>query len=299
MKSIFSLSRKPWSFTILILLAWIFSIILISNLLFFVLNLDHISQIPQPWPPILSHILAIFVIAPFVLGFSGKKFSYRDFLSEIRLTRMKPILQLFLLGLTCYLIIALSQAAGVLVFRLSQGQSIDWSFIRYTFVLTRELPPQSDSWFQSIPSIFEEITFRGLVLAIFLRFYSKSKAILFSSIVFGLMHILTIADGRPPVWSAGQVLWAAILGIFYGYVTIKSNSLLPAMMVHYLSNLFVSAINGYIQNNAAVALQAIYGVIFTFGIVPSLLMILWTRFFANRWLISQKKEIKKTDEQTA
>jgi membrane protease YdiL (CAAX protease family) len=198
------------------------------------------------------------------------------------------------LGLTCYLIIALSQATGVLVYRLSQGQSIDGSFIRYAFVLTRELPPQSDSWLQSIPSIFEEITFRGLVLAIFLRFYSKSKAILFSSIMFGLMHILTIADGRPPVWSAGQVLWAAILGIFYGYVTIKSNSLLPAMMVHYLGNLFVSAINGYIQNNAAIAVQAIYGVIFTFGIVPSLLMILWTRFFANRWLISQNEDIEKT-----
>jgi membrane protease YdiL (CAAX protease family) len=207
---------------------------------------------------------------------------------------MKPFIQLFLLGLTCYLIMALSQAAGVLVYRLSQGQSIDGSFIRYAFVLTRELPPYSDSWLQSIPSIFEEITFRGLVLAMFLRFYSKSKAILFSSIIFGLMHILTILDGRPPVWTAGQVLWAAILGLFYSYVTIKSNSLLPAIMVHYLSNLFVAAINAYLQNNASIPIQAIYGVIFTFGIVPSFLMILWTRFFANRWLINQKTEIDQT-----
>lgn len=290
MKSIFSLSRNPWSFTALFIMAWLFSTILISNLLFLALNLDHISQIPQPWPTILSHILTIFFIAPFILGYSGKKFSYQAFLSEIHLSRMKPLLQLILLGLTCYLILALSQAAGVLVYRLLQGQSIDWSFIRYTFVLTRELPPHSDSWLQSIPSIFEEITFRGLVLAIFLRFYSKSKAILFSAIMFGVMHILTILDGRPPVWSAGQVLWAAILGLFYGYVTIKSNSLLPAMMVHYLGNLFVGTINAYLQNNASIAVQAIYGVIFTFGIIPSLLMILWTRLFANRWFISQKQE---------
>lgn len=162
MKSIFSLSRKPWSFTVLFLLSWIISNLLISILLFIALHVNHPSQIPSPWVPVLSHILTIFFIAPFILGFSGKQFSYREFLSEIRLTRMKPFIQLFLLGLTCYLIMALSQAAGVLVYRFSQGQSVGWSFMRYAFVLSRELPPHSDSWLQSIPSIFEEITFRGV-----------------------------------------------------------------------------------------------------------------------------------------
>jgi membrane protease YdiL (CAAX protease family) len=82
-------------------------------------------------------------------------------------------------------------------------------------------------------------------------------------------------------------VWAAILGLFYGYVTLKTGSLLPAMIVHYLGNLFVSATNAYIQANASIQAVAVYGVVFTFGIIPTILMILWTRLF-TRWPILQK-----------
>jgi membrane protease YdiL (CAAX protease family) len=97
-----------------------------------------------------------------------------------------------------------------------------------------------------------------------------------------------VLDGHPPVWTAGQVIWAAILGIFYGYVTLKTGSLLPAMLVYYLANLFVSAINANTQANASTQAVAVYGIVFTFGIIPTILMILWTRFLTTRWLIFQK-----------
>lgn len=93
-------------------------------------------------------------------------------------------------------------------------------------------------------------------------------------------------DGNP-VLTAGQVVWAATLGLFYGYVTLKTGSLLPAMIVHYLGNLFISAINGYVQANASIQAVAVYGVVFTFGIIPTILMMLWTRLF-TRWPILQK-----------
>ena len=176
----------------------------------------------------------------------------------------------------------------MLVYRLTQSLPVDWTFIRSSFVLANELPPQSASWLFSVISIFEEITWRGVVLAMFLRFYNQPKAIIFSAIGFGLIHVLTLLDGRPLAWTAGQVVWAAILGLFYGYVTIKSDSLLPAMIVHYLGNLFIAAINAYIQNNASVPVQAVYGVVFTLGIIPTILMILWTRLFTTRWPIIQK-----------
>jgi membrane protease YdiL (CAAX protease family) len=288
MKSIFSLSKRPWLFTFLFMLSWIVVNILISISLILIFRLNSAAEIPSPWVPVLSHILTIFIVAPFVLGFPGKSHTYAVFLSEIRLTRMQPLLSLILLGLSCYLILALSQAAGVLVYRLTQGLSVDWSFIRGSFVLTNELPPNSTSWLQSLPSIFEEISWRGVVLALFLRFYNQPKAILFSALCFGLMHILTLLDGRPLAWTAGQVVWAAILGIFYGYVTLKSGSLLPAMMVHYLGNLLIAAINAYIQTNASIPAQAVYGVVFSFGVVPTILMMLWTRQFTTWWPILQK-----------
>jgi membrane protease YdiL (CAAX protease family) len=83
--------------------------------------------------------------------------------------------------------------------------------------------------------------------------------------------------------SLAHALWAAILGLFYGYVVLKSNSLLPAMLVHWLGNTFVYAFTRYIQLNASVTANAIYGVIITMGIVPTMLMILWVRFVVVRW----------------
>jgi membrane protease YdiL (CAAX protease family) len=288
MKSIFSLNRRPWLFTFLLTLLGVICYILVLIALSWMLQLmKDFTQVSPAWATLLAHILTVFIVAPFVLGFPGKEQTYSEYLSEIRLTQMQPLLRLILLGLSCYLIMALSQAAGVLVYRLTQGLPVDGSFIRSSFVLANELPPHSISWLISIPSILEEVVWRGVILAAFLRVYNQPKAILFSALCFGLWHILSLLDGQP-VLTAGQVVWAAILGLFYGYVTLKTGSLLPAIMVHYLGNLFVSATNAYIQANASIQAVAVYGVVFTFGILPTMLMILWARLFTTRWPILQK-----------
>ena len=288
MKTIFSLNRKPWLFTFLIILFELICYILILITLTLVLKLlKDVTQIPPSWPTLLSHMLIVFVVAPFLLGFPEKGQTYRDYLFEIRFTNMQPLLLLILLGLSCYLIMALSQAIGVLIFRLTQGLVVDWSFIRSSFVFANELPPRSTSWLISIPSIFEEVVWRGVILAAFLRVYHRPKAILISAVCFGLWHILSLTGGNPFL-TAGEIVWAAILGLFYGYVTIKTNSLLPAMIVHYLGNLFVSATNTYIQANASVQAVVFYGIMFTFGIIPTILMILWARLFTSRLYMGNK-----------
>jgi membrane protease YdiL (CAAX protease family) len=232
---------------------------------------------------LLGNLLLLFIVVPFILGFPKRSHPYETYLSEIRLIHAKPLFRLILLGVTCYIILAVCMVAGVLVYRLTHGLSVNISFLRYSFVLSNELPPHSMGWFYSLPSILEEIAFRGVILAMFLRFYNQPKAILFSSLGFGVTHLGNLLDGGDPMWVAGEVVWAAILGLFYGYVTLKTNSLLPAMIVHYLSNLFVSVLNAYIQTNATIPEQALYGIIFTFGAVPTILMILWVRGYTS-WL---------------
>ena len=98
------------------------------------------------------------------------------------------------------------------------------------------------------------------------------------------MHLLNLAMGRDLVWVIGQVIWAFTIGLFYGYVFVKTRSLLPSMIVHYLGNVFISSLAGYIQSRASIEIQALYGVVFSFGVVPVTLMILWARFFISRWL---------------
>ena len=172
-----------------------------------------------------------------------------------------------------------------------EGKDITGEFIRSVLDITNELPPQSWSILTSLPSMFEEVAFRGVLLTFFLVKYSKSKSIVFSSLAFGIIHIFNIFSGRDPVWVSGQVIWAFILGVFYGYLFIKTGSLLPVMFFHYLGNVFVGSLSGYIQETASVAIQALYGVIFTFGLIPVILMILWIRFFSARWPFEGESEI--------
>ena len=132
-----------------------------------------------------------------------------------------------MLGISCYLILALSQVAGVLIYRLTQGQQIDVSFFRSAFILANELPPRSMSWLYSLPPTLEEVAFRGVILALFLRFHNQPKAVLFSALGFGVIHLGNLLSGGDPVLTAGQAIWAAILGLFYGYVTLVSLSHWP------------------------------------------------------------------------
>jgi membrane protease YdiL (CAAX protease family) len=96
------------------------------------------------------------------------------------------------------------------------------------------------------------------------------------------MHVFNLVSGRELAWVLGQIVWASILGIFYGYLVIRTGSLLPAMIVHYLGNVFVGSLTGYIGDLASIQVQALYGIVFSFGLLPTSLMILWTRFFTAR-----------------
>jgi len=46
---------------------------------------------------------------------------------------------------------------------------------------------------------------------------------------------------------------------------------------------YFGTITAYLQANASTSVVAVYGIVFTFGIIPITLMILWTRFFAAHW----------------
>ena len=284
----FSLVEHPWLF----LVVFILSIIVCTILVGFVLVVVFKLQLSEPntnfWIMLLSYLLLLFIIVPFVFGFPQRSRPYATYLSEIRFTHVKPLLGLIMLGISCFFILCISQITGVLIYRLVQGQPVDWSFFRSAFVLANDLPPHSNSWYYSIPSVLEEVAFRGVILALFLRFYKQPRAVLFSALGFGAIHLSSMLFGGDPIWVMGMAVWAVILGLFYGYITLKTDSLLPAMLVHYLGNFFVSSLNAYIQNNASIPIQILYGITFTMGILPVVLMSLWVRHFTSWWPMAPK-----------
>ena len=280
----FHLYEHPWLSLLAMILVSIFSILLSGIVFFGILKLPDYSPTVQFAQAMTFHILTGFILAPFVLRLPKGKRTYRQFLDDIGFTRVKPFFRLVLLALSCYIILALSQVATSLIYRLSQGLPITATFILQVLDISGDLPPGSAGLFVTIPSMFEEVGSRGITLTVFLRKYSERKSIIFSSFGFGLLHLLNLLNGADFVWVMGQIVWAFIIGLFYGYSFVKTRSLLPPMIVHYLGNAFIGSLTGYMQASASVATQVFYGVTFSLGIVPVTLMILWTKFFTSKWL---------------
>jgi len=283
----FRLCEHPWLSLLAVMATLLLLFGLSGTVIFGLLKLPGDSPTAQVAQGVSPFILMAFLIAPLVLRLPKGKRTFGQYLGDVGLSRIQPFNRLVLLALSCYVILALSQIGASFVYRIFEGQPINWSFIRKVFDLSRDLPPGSPSIFLSIPSIFEEVVFRGIAVTIFLSRYSERKSITFSSLGFGLLHLLNVFSGRELVWVTGQVVWACTIGLFYGYVFLRTRSLLPPMIVHYLGNFLISSLTGYIQTRASIEMQALYGVIFSLGVVPTTLMILWTRFFSSRWLVGQ------------
>lgn len=72
--------------------------------------------------------------------------------------------------------------------------------------------------------IAEELFFRGVVLKQTSR-VSARFGIIFSAVMFGLMH------GNPY-----QFVMATVIGLFFGYITVKTDSLIPSIVCHIAIN---------------------------------------------------------------
>lgn len=72
--------------------------------------------------------------------------------------------------------------------------------------------------------IAEELFFRGVVLKQTSR-VSARFGIIFSAVMFGLMH------GNPY-----QFVMATMIGLFFGYITVKTDSLIPSIVCHIAIN---------------------------------------------------------------
>jgi len=79
-----------------------------------------------------------------------------------------------------------------------------------------------------IAPFIEEMLFRGIILRSFLENYSVSSSIVLSSLLFALFH-LTIS----------QLPVAFIAGCLFAWLYVKTRSLWPSILAHFLYNSFV------------------------------------------------------------
>ena len=273
----FQLYEHPW-------LGMIVEIVVGILCLLIVASIANTAGLPGNGPyrslltPGLVHVLTLLIIVPLVLRLPNGKRSFREYLSDIRLTNLKPFFPLLFLGLSCSLLALLALSIQSLAFRFSRGLPVSVSFLRWMIPLKTDL----QSCLNTLPVIFEEVMWRGVMLVLFMRVYSAKKSILITGLGFSFLHLLNLVDGVAPAFVLRQVIFSVGMGIFYGVLVLRSNSLLPAMLFHYLTNLFIGSFTFYIQNFAPVSTQILYLLVN----IPctTLLLIGWVRFYSRKWL---------------
>lgn len=85
--------------------------------------------------------------------------------------------------------------------------------------------------------IYEEVIFRGLFLVILLKYFSRNKAIILSSALFGLWHLKNL----PHLSNFAlfyQVGYAALfIGPILAYTAVKTKTIWPGAILHYANNI--------------------------------------------------------------
>ena len=74
--------------------------------------------------------------------------------------------------------------------------------------------------------VLEELIFRGIMLDGLLRIYSPTKAVMVSSLLFGLIHL-----------NPAQFVGGALVGCFMGWVYVHTRSVMATILIHASFNL--------------------------------------------------------------
>ncbi len=113
-----------------------------------------------------------------------------------------------------------------------------------------------------IASICEEVFLRGLVqtflaplkhVGITLFGLRLSLPVITAAVLFGVMHVMLLTMGADKFLVAGIVISAGVLGLVAGYYRERTASLIPAIMVHMLFNVYgglAQYVQGLLANRA-------------------------------------------------
>lgn len=111
-------------------------------------------------------------------------------------------------------------------------------FIKYTYLSSTDFLTFL-IMFSIINATLEEILWRGILLTRLTDLAGEKAAVIFSGLAFGFSHI---AMG----YSLGACLAFAVGGIFYAGITVRSGSIFPAIIWHFVVNVLM-ILSGIIQ----------------------------------------------------
>lgn len=85
----------------------------------------------------------------------------------------------------------------------------------------------------------EETVYRGAILHTLIRGWGNGrqaimKAVLISSLLFSIIHLLNLLNGEPLTLTLSQFVYATLLGITFAAIVLTTQSIWPAIVFHWL-----------------------------------------------------------------
>ncbi len=215
-------------------------------------------------------------IVPFELKLPEVNQKFDTYFINIGLGKRQPFLKNILIGVGSFVIFSVIVLLGGLLLG------------NYTFDLNLIFGPPSISnlgWFlfviMLIPGIWEEVSFRGVLIPTLRPKYSRQSIIIISGITFGLFHtinFINILAGVHPLQVVFQIIYASLLGFAFGYIFLKTKSLLPTIILHYLiDSVGMLFLNVRFDNWL---LYFLYCLIFI-GIIPMILIMVFVKYLSS------------------
>jgi membrane protease YdiL (CAAX protease family) len=230
------------------------------------LLLGYLETLPGTFIPALLYFLALGVLAlvlmPFVLGLPNGRKSLRDYCQDIRMLPMRPLGRNLLLGL---LMAALTLSSIFLASLLTGHFVFDWSLVpalRWVKGLTR--------------GIWEEVFFRGIILVLFMRIFSKRKAMFFAAFLFAVVHLNPLDLSLPMVVDVISIFF---IGLLFTYLVLKTGSLLPAIVFHYIHDIFVLLVQNTPGADETLASALLYAFLWIALVIGAVL----TKYIVEHW----------------
>lgn len=221
-------------------------------------------------PPLLYFFATgiwVMVVTPLILGLPNGRKPIRAFCTDIRLLPVTPLGRNILLGL---LMACLTLSGILLASLLTHHFVLDWS----------TLPPSR--WVKGLTrGVWEEVIFRGILLAVTMRFFSRCKAVLLTTAIFAAVHFNFLA---PALGGAIDVVSLFFMGLLFTYVVLKTGSLLPAIVFHYVHDIFVLLVQNTPGADETKASLLLYGFLWVALVIGAVL----TKFIAEHWPIRLK-----------
>ncbi len=225
----------------------------------------------------VGQILGLAVATLIIARLSALPFEYRSFL---RLEAPKGTLKLT--GFSVLLVIVVQPSIWLFSW-LNQQFPLPESWIEMESIQLELLETLFMSgiplWFMIfsiavVPAVCEEIMFRGYVMRLLEKSSGVILAILLSGLIFGLFHLRIT-----------QLIPLSLIGMLLGWVTIKTGSLYPAVIMHFVHNgATVLAVHFYpqlLEVDTTDALPPWWLIIFSF-VLTGYFIYLFSRITANQ-----------------